>query len=190
MGSERRVHPAGMRIAVIGLVTVIAWLGLAYRLVQIQVVDAPGLATAGLSQRLVSHPLPPQRGKIFDRNGDLLALTVDSTSLYAVPGQIEEPLWVAQQIGGLLGVDTDALYERLTSDRDFVYLKRQLDPELASQVLALEVNGIWEQIEPRRVYPAGVVASHVTGFVDIDGVGREGLELVYDEELTDRKSVV
>ncbi len=184
MGSERRIQPAGLRIAAIGLVIVIAWLGLAYRLVQIQVVDAPGLATAGLSQRLVSHPLPPQRGKIFDRNGDLLALTVDSTSLYAVPSQIEEPLWVAQQIGGLLGVDTDALYERLTSDRDFVYLKRQLDPELASQVLALDVNGIWEQIEPRRVYPAGVVASHVTGFVDIDGVGREGLELVYDEELT------
>ena len=184
MGTERRLQPAKIRVAFVGLAVVLAWLGMAYRLVQIQVVDAPELATAGLSQRLVSRPLPPQRGKIFDRNGELLALTVDSQSLYAVPTQIEEPRWVAQQIGGLLGVDSEALYQRLISDRDFVYIKRQLDADLADQVLGLDVRGIYAQIEPTRVYPAGVVASHVTGFVDIDGVGRDGLELVYDEELT------
>ncbi|MEE8375469.1 MAG: penicillin-binding protein 2, partial [Acidimicrobiia bacterium] len=104
-------------------------------------------------------------------------------SIFAVPDQIEEPLWVAQQIGGLLGADTDVLYERLTSDRDFVYIKRQVEDVVANEVLGLEIRGVYSHPEPTRIYPAGVVASRVTGFVNIDGDGQEGLELVYDDEL-------
>lgn len=178
-----RLQPAKVRIAIIGLVVVAAWAGMAYRLIQIQVVQAAELSEKGLNQRLVSRDLAPQRGKIFDRNGELLAMTVEAQSIYAVPDQVSEPLWVAQQVGGLLGVDSDALYERLIGDRDFVYIKRQVDGVLASQILGLEVRGIYAHPEPTRVYPAGEVASHVTGFVNIDGVGQEGLELVYDDEL-------
>jgi len=167
-----------------GLLVVAAWLGMAYRLFQIQVVQAAELAEKGLNQRLVSRELAPQRGKIFDRNGELLAMTVESQSIYAVPEQLEEPLWVAQQIGGLLGVDTDRLYQRLTGDTSFVYMKRQVEGVRAEQVLDLEIRGVYAHPEPTRVYPAGPVASHVTGFVNIDGVGMEGLELMYDEDLT------
>jgi cell division protein FtsI (penicillin-binding protein 3) len=110
----------------IGIVLLLAWGVVAWRLVQVQVVLAPEVAERGLQQRLVSRDLPPQRGKIFDRNGDLLAMTVEAESLFAVPGQVEEPLWVAQQFGTLLGVDPDILYERLISDKDFVYIKRQI----------------------------------------------------------------
>lgn len=180
----RRFNPARVRIAIIGLVLVAAWGAMGYRLVQIQVVQASELAEQGLSQRFVSRDLAPQRGKVFDRNGELLALTVESESLFAVPNQVEEPVWVAQQIGGLLGVDSETLLERLTSDRDFVYLKRQVDGVLAEEILALAVRGIYSHPEPKRIYPAGSVASHVTGFVDIDGSGQEGLELVYNERLT------
>lgn len=180
----RKLNPAKLRIAFIGLAVIAAWAGMAYRLVQIQVVQAAELAEEGLSQRFVSRPLAPQRGKIFDRNGELLALTVESQSLYAVPEQVEEPVWVAQQIGGLLGVDADTLLRRLTSDQKFVYLKRQVDGVLAEQILGLDVRGIYSLPEPTRIYPAGVVASHVTGFVDIDGAGQEGLELIYDQGLT------
>jgi cell division protein FtsI/penicillin-binding protein 2 len=170
-------------MSLIGFVVIAAWLGMGYRLFEIQVVRAPELAELGLSQRLVIRETAPQRGKIYDRNGNLLAMTVESKSLFAVPDQVTEPLWVAQQIGGLLGVDSDALYERLTSDRDFVYIKRQVDGVLAEQILSEEMAGVFAQPEPSRVYPAGPVASHVTGFVDIDGDGQEGLELVYDDEL-------
>jgi cell division protein FtsI (penicillin-binding protein 3) len=97
----------------------------------VQVVQADELATQGLSQRLVTRDLAPQRGKIFDRNGELLAMTVEAQSIWANPGQIEEPLWVAQQIGGLLDVDSQELLVRLESDRDFVYLKRQVEPGVA-----------------------------------------------------------
>ncbi|MCI0545074.1 MAG: hypothetical protein L0Z49_11620, partial [Actinobacteria bacterium] len=107
LGVDRRLRASGLRVAVIGMTVVIAWAAMAYRLVQIQVVDAAELAQAGLDQRLVSRDLAPQRGKIFDRNGELLALTVESQSLYAVPDQVEEPLWIAQQIGPLLDVDSE-----------------------------------------------------------------------------------
>lgn len=181
-----RLNPAPARLALMGLLVVAAWLGMAYRLFQIQVVQASELAEKGMSQRLVSRELAPQRGKIFDRNGELLAMTVESQSIYADPRQVEEPLWVAQQIGGLLGVDSDQLYERLTGESSFVYIKRQVESTLAEQVLELEIRGIYALPEPARVYPAGTVASHVTGFVNIDGIGQEGLELVYDEELSGR----
>ena len=181
---RRRLQPAKVRIAIIGILVVLAWLAMGYRLVQIQVFAAPALAEEGLNQRLVTRDLAPQRGKIFDRNGDLLAMTVESQSLYAVPNQVDEPLWVAQQIGGLLEADSDRLFELLTSDRDFVYLKRQVDGVLAEEILGMEIKGVYALPEPTRIYPAGEVASYVTGFVDIDGVGLEGLEIVYDQELT------
>jgi cell division protein FtsI/penicillin-binding protein 2 len=170
-------------MALIGFVVVAAWLGMGYRLFEIQVVRADELAEEGLSQRLVTRPLAPQRGKVFDRTGNLLAMTVESQSIFAVPDQVTEPLWVSQQIGGLLGVDPDALYDRLTSDLDFVYIKRQVEGVLAEEVLDLEMKGIFSHPEPSRIYPAGTVAAHVTGFVNIDGDGQEGLELVYDSEL-------
>lgn len=183
MSSTDRRGASKVRMAIIGLVVVFAWLGMGYRLFEIQVVRADELANEGLSQRLVTREMAPQRGKIFDRNGNLLAMTVEAQSLFAVPKQVTEPLWVAQQIGGLLGVDSDELYHRLTSDKDFVYVKRQVDGVLAQKVLDLDMDGVFSHPEPTRVYPAGSVASHVTGFVDIDGDGQEGLELYYDGAL-------
>lgn len=170
-------------MALIVFVVIAAWLGMGYRLFEIQVVRAEELAEQGLSQRLVTREMAPQRGKIYDRNDNLLAMTVESQSLFAVPDQVTEPLYVAQQIGGLLGVDSDTLFERLSSDLDFVYIKRQVDGVLAEEVLGLELKGVFAHPEPSRVYPAGPVAAHVTGFVNIDGDGKEGLELIYDEAL-------
>ena len=176
-------HPAKLRIAMFGLLVLAAWAGMGYRLFQIQVVRAEELAESGLTQRIVSRELTPQRGKIFDRNGEPLAMTVESLSLFADPSQLENPLWVAQQVGSLVGADIDALYERLTSDRDFVYIKRQVEVAEAEEILGLQIRGVYALSEPTRIYPAGPVASHVTGFVNIDGDGMEGLELVYDEVL-------
>lgn len=178
-----RWNPTKVRLALIGIIMLSAWGVVAWRLVQVQIILAPEVADKGLRQRLVVEELAPQRGKIFDRNGDLLAMTIEAESLFAVPAQVEEPLWVAQQFGTLLGVDPDALYERLTSSQDFVYIKRQVDASVADELLALGVKGVYSLPESAREYPAGVVASHVVGFVDIDGVGQEGLEIVYDEDL-------
>lgn len=184
IAARSRWNPTKVRLALIGIVMILAWGVVAWRLVQVQIVLAPEVADKGLQQRLYVEELAPQRGKIFDRNGDLLAMTVEAESLFAVPAQVEEPLWVAQQFGTLLGVDPEILYERLTSDKDFVYIKRQVDGAVADELLALDVKGVYSLPESTREYPAGQVASHVVGFVDIDGVGQEGLEIVYDKSLT------
>ena len=179
----RQIHIAKLRVAIVALLVVAAWAGMGYRLFQIQVVQATELAESGLDQRLVTRYLAPQRGKIFDRNGETLAMTVEAKSIFAVPDQIEEPLWVAQQIGTLVGTDPETLYERLTRDRNFVYIKRQVEELVADEVLGLEIRGVYAHPESTRIYPAGIVASHVTGFVNIDGDGMEGLELAYDTQL-------
>ncbi len=180
----RRLAPGKLRLVVLGTFLVLAWLGMGYRLVQVQVVQAAELRERGLEQRLVERPLPADRGRIYDRNGDLLAMAVDAETIYAVPGLVTEPLYVAQQIGGLLGVDPDELLGRLESDRDFVYVKRQVDLDQAAQVQEMNLAGIFFEPETTRVYPAGPVAAHVVGFVDIDGRGLEGLELQYDALLS------
>lgn len=179
----RQVHAAKLRVALVGVLVAFAWMGMGYRLFQLQVVQATELAESGLNQRLESRDLAPQRGKIFDRNGEALAMTVDARSIFAVPDQVEEPLWVAQQIGALVGADPGVVYERLTSDRDFVYIKRQVEESLANEVLGMQIRGVYAHDESTRVYPAGTVASHVTGFVNIDGDGLDGLELMYDSQL-------
>lgn len=162
---------------------VLAWLGMGYRLVQVQVVEAAELRELGLDQRLVERELAPERGRIYDRNGDLLAMAVESETIFAVPAQVTEPVYIAQQVGGLVGADPEALLAQLESDKDFVYLRRQVDRELAEQIRRLELPGVFFEPETTRSYPAGPVAAHVVGFVDIDGNGLEGLELYYDDLL-------
>lgn len=179
----RRFAPDRLRLTVFGLVMVLAWLGMGYRLVQVQVVEAAGLRELGLDQRLVERELAPERGRIYDRNGDLLAMAVESETIFAVPAQVTEPVYIAQQVGGLVGADPEALLAQLESDKDFVYLRRQVDHELAEQIRRLELPGVFFEPETTRSYPAGPVAAHVVGFVDIDGNGLEGLELYYDDLL-------
>lgn len=179
----RRFAPDRLRLAALGLGIVLAWVGMGYRLLQVQVVEAAELQEQGLDQRLVERVLAPERGRIYDRNGDLLAMAVEAETIYAVPGLVTEPQFIAQQVGGLLGVDHETLLERLQSDKDYVYLKRQVDLDMAAQVRALELHGVFFEPETTRSYPAASVAAHVVGFVDIDGNGLEGLELYYDDLL-------
>jgi cell division protein FtsI (penicillin-binding protein 3) len=181
---------ARLRVGALGVGLVLAWLGMAYRLYQVQVVQAPELAEQGTDQRLTERKLLPQRGNIFDRNGDPLAMTVEARSIYANPAELTEPVFVAQQVGGLLGRDPNALLTELAAGKAFVYLKRQVELDLAEQVLSLDLPGIYAHDEAKRVYPTGTVASHVVGFVNVDGVGSEGIEYEFEEQLRGIPGVV
>lgn len=171
-----------------GAVMVLIWGGMGFRLFQVQVVHAAEYSDRGLQQRLVEEELSPTRGGIYDRNGDPLALTIDGVSLYAVPAELRDPILVAQRIAQHTGVDVGALRGRIadaiTEQIGFVYLARQLEPDVAADLMAYEMAGVYEVTEPKRVYPTGPVASQVVGVSNIDGVGIEGLELVYDDVLT------
>jgi cell division protein FtsI (penicillin-binding protein 3) len=179
----RRFSSGHVRLAVLGLGLVLAWVAMGGRLYQVQVVDAAELADLGLEQRLTKRELAPQRGNIFDRNGDPMAMTVEAESLFVVPQEVTEPVYVAQQVGGLLGLDQDRVLADLRSDKTFVYLKRQVELDLAAEVTDLELSGVYSHDEAKRVYPTSTIASHVVGFVDIDGVGKEGLEYEFNDSL-------
>ena len=173
-----------IRLGILGIGVVLAWVGLALRLYQVQVVEAKGLAEQGTDQRLTQRTLAPQRGNIFDRNGDPLAMTVESKSIYANADEVTDPVFVAQQVGGLVGRDPTALLADLESGSGFVYIKRQVELDLAEQILSLGLPGVAAHEEAKRVYPTGSVASHVVGFVNVDGVGSEGIEYEFDDLLS------
>ncbi len=135
-------------------------------------------------QRVMS--IPAHRGMIMDRNGEPLAISTPVDSVWANP---QETLLAREQLSAvakLLKINREDLYERLAqrADKQFVYLQRRVNPDIARQVMALNVPGVNLQREYRRYYPLGEVAAHVLGFTNIDDSGLEGLELAYNDWLS------
>jgi cell division protein FtsI (penicillin-binding protein 3) len=125
------------------------------------------------------------RGMVTDRNGEPLALSTPVESVWAAPADAELSVEQRAKLTRLLGMDTAELKRKLAgSDRDFVYLKRQLPPEQAAKVVQLNLPGIFLQREYRRYYPAAEVTAHVVGVTGIDDNGQEGIELAYQDWLT------
>jgi cell division protein FtsI (penicillin-binding protein 3) len=123
--------------------------------------------------------LTSQRGKIIDRHGELLAISTPVESVWASPPDVEIDDAQTKQIAALLGLKKDEVKNKLAnSEREFVYLKRRISPELAAKVMKLGVPGIDLQREYKRYYPAGVVTAHMVGFTGPDdkGTGDRGLE--------------
>jgi cell division protein FtsI/penicillin-binding protein 2 len=186
--AARRVSAAAARLWLLGFVLVAGWLGLGYRLFQIQVVQAEEFQAGGLTQRLETRTLAPDRGTIFDRNGDPVAMTVEAESIWVVPQQVEDPVYTAQSIAAITGRDWEvgynAIVRGLENGTRFAYLARQVEPLTAQAVMDLALPGVATIPEAKRVYPSGPVSAHVVGMVDIDGNGIEGLEIAYDDVLT------
>jgi len=130
--------------------------------------------------------LPASRGTITDRNGATLALSAPTESLYAVPSGMDEmpSAEQLQQLSALIDVPVDTIEARLAKkDKDFIYLKRQLNKQTSDKVAALGIKGLAFQKESKRHYPMGNLFAHVIGFTNIDGKGQEGLELAREDDL-------
>jgi len=129
--------------------------------------------------------LPSQRGKITDRYGELLAISSPVESVWANPSDVKIDDNQAKKIAGLLGLKVEAVTKKLAnSEREFVYLKRRVSPELAAEVMKLGVPGVYLQREYKRYYPAGEVTAHLVGFTGIDDQGQEGFELTMNKTLS------
>ena len=129
--------------------------------------------------------LQAYRGKISDRNGEILAVNSPVESVWANPSELNMSAKQKIALAKLLNVKTQAIDEKVANKkRAFVYVKRRISPDLAKQVEGLGIPGINLQREYRRFYPAGDVVSHVVGFTGIDGVGQEGVELMQNESLS------
>ena len=158
--------------------------GLVARALYLQVVEHNFLAEQGVQRQIRTIETPAYRGAILDRFGTPLAISTPVDSVWVNPGEILQNLTALKQVTKKLELnyrDTVSMLKQ-RANREFVYLKRQLEPELAQSVAA-GVDGVYLQREYNRYYPAGEVVSHLVGFTDIDDQGQEGLELAYQDWL-------
>ena len=127
--------------------------------------------------------LSATRGRILDRNGDAQAVSTPVKSIWAIPEDARLQPAQARSLAALLEMDVRELNRKLSGERDFVFVKRQISPDVADKVAALNLPGIHEQREYRRYYPSAEVTAHVLGFTGAEDVGQEGVELAFESTL-------
>ena len=168
-----------MLLAVLGAVLVKVGL--------LQTFEGAALRSAAAQQWTRERILLAQRGAIFDRNGDELALSVPARTIAVNPKQVEDPATTARYFQAVLGLDSERTAEleaeMAARDRGFLYVARQVDVDVAEQLDELELAGVTVYREDRRTFPGGVTARSVIGNTNIDAKGIAGLERQYDKVL-------
>ena len=174
------------RRLVVAVVVLVAWsAGIEARLLYLQVGRHADLAARAERQQFRTVETTAKRGDILDRSGRVLAYSVEADSIYAVPTEIADPAAAATALCGALDgcgpAERQALMDRIRRvRRSFAYVRRQVSPDEAQRVAALELEGIGFMKENRRFYPNKDLAAHVLGYVGIDNTGLNGLESAYD----------
>jgi len=166
-------------------------LGIEVRLVVLQVVQYPELVARAERQQMSTVVAPAKRGEIFDRNGRLLAYSVDADTIYAVPTEITDAARTAAALCAALEDCTkksrEELRDRLSQSRSFVFVRRRASPMQAKRVAALGLDGVAFRKESKRYYPNRELAAHLLGYVGVDNVGLSGLEATYDKTVRGRE---
>lgn len=160
--------------------------GLGWRLVDLHVVDNDFLRKQGDVRTIRVESIDAHRGVISDRYGEPLAVSTPVQTIWANPSETDPGEARLANLARLLDISEASVRERLKSyaGREFIYLRRKVQPGLASDVMALDIDGIYARQEYRRYYPAGEVTAHVVGFTNIDERGQEGMELAYNQWLS------
>jgi cell division protein FtsI (penicillin-binding protein 3) len=129
--------------------------------------------------------LPASRGKILDRNGQVIATSLEAKSVIAYNDTVPDDLSAekVKSLANLLQISEPELRKKLKEERKQVFLKRQVDPSVAQQIKQLEIPGIGLNNEYRRFYPEGEAMAHVVGFTNVNDLGQEGMELSREKEL-------
>lgn len=153
------------------------------RLFFLQVIVSDEYSAAAEESRTRSYPTTQRRGTIYDRNGTVLAVSVDATTIYADPREVTDAQGEAAQIAAVLGGEAADYLEALSGSGTFAYVKRQADVDLAEQLRSLKLDGVYFLEDTRREYPNGSIGGQVIGYCNVDGEGITGLELQYDDIL-------
>ena len=181
-----RLPPVRMRWVGLGLgLLFVALLG---RAVYLQLVKQDFLQSQGAARYSRAIELEANRGVIADRNGEPLAISTPVQSIWASPADMEPvPADKLNQLARLLEMDPAEVSRKLSDKRrEFLYIKRQISPDLADAVIKLGIPGIAKQQEFRRFYPDGEMTAHVVGVTGVDGRGQEGLELAKEKMLASK----
>lgn len=166
------------RAGLMSLVFTLAFVGIGARLVDL------GLPSEGDGQSVKSRASSTvmQRPDIVDAKGRILATDIQAGSLFANPSRIEDIDTTAEQLASVLThINPRTLRKRLSGGGKFLWIARELTPRQQAQVHELGLPGLDFVQEPRRVYPAGVTASHILGYVNVDNRGLAGVESYVDK---------
>ncbi|HEX5344335.1 MAG TPA: penicillin-binding protein 2 [Duganella sp.] len=172
------------RSRVVLFVLFAAFAALAGRALWLQGLSTQFLQKQGEIRYARTIELPATRGKITDRDGQVLASSVPVKAIWAIPDDVQEaPPAKLKQLAKLLDMSDAELQKKLDSDRNFVYLKRQVEQDVADQITKLGIEGIQTRKEYKRFYPQGEVTTHVVGFTNVEDQGQESMELAQQKTL-------
>lgn len=161
-----------------------AFATLGARAVWLQLVSDEFLQKQGASRYTRTLELPATRGRILDRNGHVLAMSLPVKAVWAIPEDVRSASsQQLDELGRLLGMSRPDLEAKLASQRGFVYLKRQVEQETVDRILELGIKGIETRKEYKRYYPDGDLVAHIVGFTNVEDVGQEGMELAHQASL-------
>ncbi|MEX0658723.1 MAG: penicillin-binding protein 2 [Egibacteraceae bacterium] len=181
-----RARP-GRRLTLLLVVHLVITLAMGVRLVNVQVLNADDYALLADRQTQRRIELPANRGKLYDRDGQPLAMSLAAATIYAHPLMLQEEgvdtAALAAQLAPLLDRPVERIADLLNGDAGFTYLGRQLPRQVGDQIEAMEVTGLGVLSEPTRSYPADGLAAQLVGFAGVDNVGLSGLEAEYDDVL-------
>jgi cell division protein FtsI (penicillin-binding protein 3) len=170
------------RMRLVWLILLLAASGVAWRLVHLNLTERSFLMRQGDARMVREVPIPAHRGMILDRRGEPLAVSAPVISLWANPQALGKDIAQAKQVAYSLGLPEVAFLERLArlKNKEFMYLKRSVNPAEAETVLSNKWEGVHGVQEFQRYYPAAEVTTHLVGFNNIDDQGQEGMELAYE----------
>ena len=190
--APRRAAPqlSSRRVGAVMAVVCLVFSIVVVRLVQVQALQASRYAAYGVSERTRELTLPALRGSIVDRSGNVLALSVPLTTVYADPHLVTDPAGEAHQLAPVLGLPEAHVQQLLSADSGFEYLAHSVPDAVASQVRRLDLAGIAYLQEPKRYEPDGGMAASLLGVVGYGGKGLSGLEYQYDSHLTGRPGIL
>jgi len=174
--------PAWRSRCMMGLMAV-AFLALAARAVWLQAFSNDFLQQQGNSRFVRNLEIPANRGKIVDRTGTMLASSLPAKAVWVDPDDVEASPEQRRQLAKLLGMDLRELNRKLAEDKNYVYLKRQVEANVAAQVAAMRIPGVHLRNEYKRHYPEGETVAHVVGFTNVEDAGQEGFELSQQQRL-------
>jgi cell division protein FtsI (penicillin-binding protein 3) len=185
---SRKAKPDRSRLErrrlIVGLLCFGWFLAIAARLYYFQVIQY--VEFLGRAQRQQQHTIEvaPERGGIYDRQMNPLAMSLAVDSVYAVPSELAEPKMVASLLAPVLGLDADELAGHFQTQHSFCWVKRRATPQEATRVRELNLKGIYFQRETKRIYPKGDLAAQAIGYVGVDDKGLGGIEYALNDQIT------
>lgn len=173
------------RLKWVGLALGLCSVSLVGRAAYVQIINSDFYQRQGEARYLRELPINTSRGMITDRNGEPVAVSTPVASIWVNPQELMRSPDRIPELATALGMPLDELTSKLSqkADKEFMYLRRRINPDDAEKVVALRIPGVASQREFRRFYPQGEAMAHVLGFTNIDDRGQEGLELAFDEWL-------